>query len=381
MRDTERKLQEQLEDAKKRWEEDSKNNKVVVTEEHVAEVVSMMCGIPVTKVSESETGKLVKMAESIRGKVIGQDEAVEKVVKAIQRNRAGLKDPNKPIGSFFFLGPTGVGKTQLAKVLAKFLFDSEDALVRIDMSEYMEKFSISRLVGAPPGYVGYEEGGQLTEKVRRKPYSIILLDEIEKAHPDVFNLLLQVLDDGHMTDGLGRKIDFKNTILIMTSNIGARQLADFGTGVGFGTKAQSDSRDDNAKSVIQNALRKAFSPEFLNRVDDMIMFKSLGKKEILLIIDIELSKLYDRINSLGYQVELTEKAKDFIVDKGYDEKFGARPLKRAIQKYIEDPLAEEIIKANLVEGDTIQLDYEDGKDELIVHIKKAKSSKKSNSTE
>jgi ATP-dependent Clp protease ATP-binding subunit ClpC len=381
LRDTERKLQEQLEDAKKRWEEDSKNNKVVVTEEHVAEVVSMMCGIPVTKVSESETGKLVKMAESIRGKVIGQNEAVDKVVKAIQRNRAGLKDPNKPIGSFFFLGPTGVGKTQLAKVLAKFLFDSEDALVRIDMSEYMEKFSISRLVGAPPGYVGYEEGGQLTEKVRRKPYSIILLDEIEKAHPDVFNLLLQVLDDGHMTDGLGRKIDFKNTILIMTSNIGARQLADFGTGVGFGTKAQSDSRDDNAKSVIQNALRKAFSPEFLNRVDDMIMFKSLGKKEILLIIDIELSKLYDRINSLGYQVELTEKAKDFIVDKGHDEKFGARPLKRAIQKYIEDPLAEEIIKANLVEGDTIQLDYEDGKEELIVNIKKAKSSKKSNSTE
>jgi ATP-dependent Clp protease ATP-binding subunit ClpC len=341
----------------------------------------MMCGIPVTKVSESETGKLVKMAESIRGKVIGQNEAVDKVVKAIQRNRAGLKDPNKPIGSFFFLGPTGVGKTQLAKVLAKFLFDSEDALVRIDMSEYMEKFSISRLVGAPPGYVGYEEGGQLTEKVRRKPYSIILLDEIEKAHPDVFNLLLQVLDDGHMTDGLGRKIDFKNTILIMTSNIGARQLADFGTGVGFGTKAQSDSRDDNAKSVIQNALRKAFSPEFLNRVDDMIMFKSLGKNEILQIIDIELSKLYDRINSLGYQVELTEKAKDFIVDKGHDEKFGARPLKRAIQKFIEDPLAEEIIKANLVEGDTIQLDYEDGKEELNVTIKKAKTSKKSNSTE
>lgn len=381
LRDTERKLQEQLEDAKKRWEEDSKNNKVVVTEEHVAEVVSMMCGIPVTKVSESETGKLVKMAESIRGKVIGQNEAVEKVVKAIQRNRAGLKDPNKPIGSFFFLGPTGVGKTQLAKVLAKFLFDSEDALIRIDMSEYMEKFSISRLVGAPPGYVGYEEGGQLTEKVRRKPYSIVLLDEIEKAHPDVFNLLLQVLDDGHMTDGLGRKIDFKNTILIMTSNIGARQLADFGTGVGFGTKAQSDSRDDNAKAVIQNALRKAFSPEFLNRVDDMIMFKSLGKNEILQIIDIELSKLYDRINSLGYQVELTEKAKDFIVDKGHDEKFGARPLKRAIQKFIEDPLAEEIIKANLIEGDTIQLDYEDGKEDLIVNIRKAKSSKKSSSTD
>ena len=381
LRDTERKLHDQLEDAKKRWEEDSKNNKVVVNEEHVAEVVSMMCGIPVTKVSESETGKLVKMAESIGGMVVGQNEAVEKVVKAIQRNRAGLKDPNKPIGSFFFLGPTGVGKTQLAKVLAKFLFDSEDALIRIDMSEYMEKFSISRLVGAPPGYVGYEEGGQLTEKVRRKPYSIILLDEIEKAHPDVFNLLLQVLDDGHMTDGLGRKIDFKNTILIMTSNIGARQLADFGTGLGFGTKAQSDSRDENTKSVIQNALRKAFSPEFLNRVDDMIMFKSLGKNEILLIIDIELSKLYARINSLGYQVELTEKAKDFIVDKGYDEKFGARPLKRAIQKFIEDPLAEEIIKANLVEGDTIQLDYKEGNEELLVNIKKAKATKKSSSAE
>ena len=370
LRDNERKLLEQLDSAKKKWEEESKNNKVLITEEHVAEVVSMMCGIPVTKVSESETGKLVKMAETIRGKVIGQDEAVEKVVKAIQRNRAGLKDPNKPIGSFFFLGPTGVGKTQLAKVLAKNLFDSEEALVRIDMSEYMEKFSISRLVGAPPGYVGYEEGGQLTEKVRRKPYSIVLLDEIEKAHPDVFNLLLQVLDDGHMTDGLGRKIDFKNTILIMTSNIGARQLADFGTGVGFGTKAQQESRDDNAKAVIQNALRKAFSPEFLNRVDDMIMFKSLGKAEILQIIDLELEKLYLRINNLGYQVELSESARDFIVEKGYDEKFGARPLKRAIQKYIEDPLAEEIIKASLEEGDTIVLGYETGKDELEVTIRK-----------
>jgi ATP-dependent Clp protease ATP-binding subunit ClpC len=376
LRDTERKLQEQLEAAKKRWEEDSKNNKVLVTEEHVAEVVSMMCGIPVTKVSQSETGKLVKMAESIRGKVIGQDEAVEKVVKAIQRNRAGLKDPNKPIGSFFFLGPTGVGKTQLAKVLAKNLFDSEDALIRIDMSEFMEKFSISRLVGAPPGYVGYEEGGQLTEKVRRKPYSIVLLDEIEKAHPDVFNLLLQVLDDGHMTDGLGRKIDFKNTILIMTSNIGARQLADFGTGVGFGTKAQSESKTENSKIVIQNALRKAFSPEFLNRVDDMIMFKSLGKEEILKIIDLELAKLYERINGLGYNVDLSEKAKDFIVERGYDEKFGARPLKRAIQKYIEDPLAEEIINSSLQEGDTIYLDLEDGKEELSVNIKKAKATKK-----
>ena len=377
LRDNERKLQEQLESAKTKWEEDSKNNRVVVTEEDVAEVVSMMCGIPVTKVSQSEMGKLVKMAETIRGKVIGQDEAVDKVVKAIQRNRAGLKDPNKPIGSFFFLGPTGVGKTQLAKVLARNLFDSDDSLIRIDMSEYMEKFSISRLVGAPPGYVGYEEGGQLTEKVRRKPYAIILLDEIEKAHPDVFNLLLQVLDDGHMTDGLGRKIDFKNTILIMTSNIGARQLADFGTGVGFGTKSQEEAKETNSKLVIQNALRKAFSPEFLNRVDDMIMFKSLSREDIHKIIDIELEKLHDRIKGMGYFVESTEKAKDFILEKGYDEKFGARPMKRAIQKFIEDRLAEEIFNANLVEGDTILLDHEEGKEELKVTIKKPKAPKKS----
>ncbi|MEN9997123.1 MAG: hypothetical protein RI922_113 [Bacteroidota bacterium] len=377
LRDSERKLQDQLEAAKKRWEEESKTNRVTVTEEHVAEVVSMMCGIPVTRVSQSETGKLVNMGEELRGKVIGQDEAVSKVVKAIQRNRAGLKDPNKPIGSFFFLGPTGVGKTQLAKVLAKYLFDTEDALVRIDMSEYMEKFSISRLVGAPPGYVGYEEGGQLTEKVRRKPYSIILLDEIEKAHPDVFNLLLQVLDDGHMTDGLGRKIDFKNTILIMTSNIGARQLADFGSGVGFGTKAKEESRDENAKTVIQNALRKAFSPEFLNRIDDMILFKSLDRESIHKIIDLELAKLYGRINDLGYQIEMTEKAKDFIVDKGYDEKYGARPLKRAIQKFIEDPLAEEIIKATLQEGDKIKIDLVDGQEELTIKIEKGKAKSKS----
>ena len=377
VRDTEKKLQDELDVAKQVWEENSKNNKIIVTEENVAEVVSMMCGIPVNKVSQTETGKLVNMGEIIRGKVIGQEEAVEKVVKAIQRNRAGLKDPNKPIGSFFFLGPTGVGKTQLAKVLAKYIFDTEDALVRIDMTEYMEKFSISRLVGAPPGYVGYEEGGQLTEKVRRKPYSIILLDEIEKAHPDVFNLLLQVLDDGHMTDGLGRKIDFKNTILIMTSNIGARQLQDFGTGVGFGTRSQVESKDDNSKAVIQNALRKAFSPEFLNRVDDMIMFKSLGRPEIHKIIDLELDHLYDRIKNLGYFIEMSDKAKDFIVDKGYDEKFGARPLKRAIQKYIEDPLAEQIINTTLLEGDTILLDIEEGKEELTLTIKKPKAPKKS----
>jgi ATP-dependent Clp protease ATP-binding subunit ClpC len=377
LRDDERKLQEQLDLEKKKWEDDSKAHRVTVTEEDVAEVVSMMCGIPVTRVAQKESGKLVLMGEELKGRVIGQDEAVDKVVKAIQRNRAGLKDPNKPIGSFFFLGPTGVGKTQLAKVLATYLFDTEDSLVRIDMSEYMEKFSISRLVGAPPGYVGYEEGGQLTEKVRRKPYSIILLDEIEKAHPDVFNLLLQVMDDGHMTDGLGRKIDFKNTILIMTSNIGARQLADFGTGVGFGTKSQADQKAENSNVVIQNALRKAFSPEFLNRIDDMIMFKSLTRESIHKIIDLELHKLYGRINDLGYQIQMTEKAKDFIVDKGYDEKFGARPLKRAIQKYIEDPLAEEIIKSNLQEGDKISMDIEDGKDVLLVSIEKGKTKSKS----
>lgn len=372
LRDDERNLQEELEVAKKKWEEESKENRVVVTEDHVAEVVSMMSGVPVTRISETETGRLANLGNAIKGKVIGQDQAVEKVVKAIQRNRAGLKDPNKPIGSFFFLGPTGVGKTQLAKVLAKNLFDSTDALIRIDMSEYMEKFSISRLVGAPPGYVGYEEGGQLTEKVRRKPYSIILLDEIEKAHPDVFNLLLQALDDGHMTDGLGRKIDFKNTIIIMTSNIGARQLADFGTGVGFGTQAKEEQKAAESKAVIQNALRKAFSPEFLNRIDDMIIFNSLSREDIHKIIDIELKHLYDRINDLGYQISMTDAAKDHIVEKGYDEKFGARPLKRAIQKLIEDPLAEEIVSSHLHEGDTIVLDYKKGEEDLSITIEKGK---------
>jgi ATP-dependent Clp protease ATP-binding subunit ClpC len=376
LRDDERTLQEELDVANKKWDEESKANRVVVTEQDVAEVVSMMSGVPATKINEGEGSKLAIMAEVMKGKVIGQGEAVSKVVKAIQRSRAGLKDPNKPIGSFFFLGPTGVGKTQLAKVLAKYLFDSEDSLIRIDMSEFMEKFSISRLVGAPPGYVGYEEGGQLTEKVRRKPYSIVLLDEIEKAHPDVFNLLLQVLDDGHMTDGLGRKIDFKNTIIIMTSNIGARQLADFGTGVGFGTKSQTEQVEENSKTVIQNALRKAFSPEFLNRVDDMILFHSLTRGDIHKIIDLELVKLYSRLNNLGYTIEMTDKAKDYICDKGYDEKFGARPLKRAIQKLIEDPLAEEIVKSNLSDGDKILLDLEDGQTELKVTIVKAKKSKK-----
>jgi ATP-dependent Clp protease ATP-binding subunit ClpC len=381
LRDTEKRLIEDLEKAQNKWEEESKAHRITVTENHVAEVVAMMTGIPVQKVSESETGRIMNLGDTIKGNVIGQDEAVAKVVKAIQRNRAGLKDPNKPIGSFFFLGPTGVGKTQLAKVLAKTLFDSEDALIRIDMSEYMEKFSVSRLVGAPPGYVGYEEGGQLTEKVRRKPYSIVLLDEIEKAHPDVFNMLLQALDDGHMTDGLGRKIDFKNTILIMTSNIGARQLADFGTGVGFGTAAQKEQEAVNTQKVIQNALKKAFSPEFLNRIDDMIVFNSLKREDIHEIIDIELEKLYGRINELGYEIKVSEPAKDFIADKGFDEKFGARPLKRAIQKFIEDPLAEEIINASLNEGDTITIGLDKKKEEITIKIDKGKSKKKESKSE
>ena len=372
LRDTEKNLQNELEEAQTRWEESAKENRVIVTEDNVAEVVSMMTGIPLRKVSESETGKIMNLGETIKGNVIGQDAAVKKVVKAIQRNRAGLKDPNKPIGSFFFLGPTGVGKTQLAKVLARTMFDSEDALIRVDMSEYMEKFSVSRLVGAPPGYVGYEEGGQLTEKVRRKPYSIVLLDEIEKAHPDVFNILLQVLDDGHMTDGLGRKIDFKNTIIIMTSNIGVRQLQDFGTGVGFGTTAKVSQQEENSQKIIQNALKKAFSPEFLNRIDDMIIFNSLSNEDIHQIIDIELAKLYGRIEELGYAIKITDEAKEYIADKGYDEKYGARPLNRAIQKYIEDPLAEEIINATLEEGDTINISFDKKKEEIKIKIDKSK---------
>ena len=375
LRDSERKLNEELETAKKRWEEESKSHRQEVNEENVAEVVAMMTGIPVQKVAEKESGKLMKMVESMNGTVIGQNEAITKVVKAIQRNRAGLKDPNKPVGSFIFLGPTGVGKTQLCKVLAKYLFDSEEALIRIDMSEYMEKFAVSRLIGAPPGYVGYEEGGQLTEKVRRKPYSIILLDEIEKAHPDVFNLLLQALDDGKMTDSLGRNIDFKNTIIIMTSNIGARQLQDFGTGVGFGTKARSENDQENMKGVIQNALKKSFAPEFLNRIDDVVIFNSLNKDHILKIIDIELDKLFNRINSLGFKIELTKKAKIFVADKGYDEKYGARPLNRAIQKHIEDPLAEEIIQKKVKEGDLIKIDLDSKTNEIIVDIKEEKTKK------
>ena len=377
LRDSERKLNEELDNAKNKWEEESKTHRQEVTDEDVAEVVAMMTGIPVQKVAEKESGKLMKMVDSMNGTVIGQNEAITKVVKAIQRNRAGLKDPNKPVGSFIFLGPTGVGKTQLCKVLAKYLFNSEEALIRIDMSEYMEKFAVSRLIGAPPGYVGYEEGGQLTEKVRRKPYSIILLDEIEKAHPDVFNLLLQVLDDGKMTDSLGRNIDFKNTIIIMTSNIGARQLQDFGTGVGFGTKTRAENDQENIKGVIQSALKKTFAPEFLNRIDDVVIFNSLDKKDILKIIDIELEKLFERINSLGYKVELTKRAKEYVAEKGFDEKYGARPLNRAIQKHIEDPLAENIIQKKVKEGDVIKIDFDKKKEEITVKLEDVKKKSKS----
>ncbi len=372
LRDDEKNLEKELTVEQETWEQESKLHRETVSEANVAEVVSMMTGVPVNRIAQTESLKLAALPDRIKGKVIGQDEAVKKITKAIQRNRAGLKDPNKPIGSFIFLGQTGVGKTQLAKVLAQELFDSENALIRIDMSEYMEKFAISRLVGAPPGYVGYEEGGQLTEKVRRKPYSIVLLDEIEKAHPDVFNMMLQVLDDGFLTDSLGRKIDFRNTIIIMTSNIGSRQLKDFGQGVGFGTAAKSDQEDSHAKSVIENALKKTFAPEFLNRIDDVVVFNALTREHIHKIIDIELSKLYDRIDGLGYTLKLSENAKDYIADKGFDKKYGARPLKRAIQKYIEDSLAEEIINSKLKEGDSISIDLDKKTNDLIIKITKKK---------
>jgi len=365
-RDSESKLIRQLEQARIDWEEESKSKRYPVTIEDIAEVVSMMTGIPVSNVAESESVKLLSMGQDLKDNVIGQDEAIVKITKAIQRNRVGLKDPNKPIGTFIFLGPTGVGKTELAKVLARQMFDSEDALIRIDMSEYMEKFSVSRLIGAPPGYVGYEEGGQLTEKVRRKPYSVVLLDEIEKAHPDIFNILLQVLDDGQLTDGLGRKVDFKNTLIIMTSNVGVRRLKDFGTGVGFSTKAREEAAADEAKGVIQNALKRTFSPEFLNRIDDVIVFNSLGKEEIFKIIDLSLKNLYKRVEELGYKLQLTDEAKDFLAEKGYDPQFGARPLNRAIQKYLEDPLAEFILnqKNQLADGTVLEASL--NKDEEVV---------------
>jgi len=374
LRDDEKRLEKELKIAQEKWEEDTKLNKEIVTEDNVADVVSMMTGIPVNRIAQTESNKLAELPELIKGRVIGQEDAVGKVVKAIQRNRAGLKDPNKPIGSFIFLGQTGVGKTQLAKVLSQQLFDSEDSLIRIDMSEYMEKFAISRLVGAPPGYVGYEEGGQLTEKVRRKPYAVILLDEIEKAHPDVFNMLLQVLDDGYLTDSLGRKIDFRNTIIIMTSNIGARKLKDFGAGIGFGTASQKSQEDANARAVIENALKKSFAPEFLNRIDDVIVFNALEKEDINKIIDIELDKLLSRIKGLGYTLELSTAAKEYIAEKGFDKQYGARPLKRAIQKYVEDTLAEEIVKSHISEGDIIKMDLDNTSKEISISIEKAKKS-------
>lgn len=366
LRDNESKLTKELEEMKIQWEEEAKTKKYPVTEEDIAEVVAMMTGIPVQRVAQSESAKLVGMTQDMRNMVIGQDAAIGKVVKAIQRNRVGLKDPKKPIGSFIFLGPTGVGKTELAKKLARYLFDSDDALIRLDMSEYMEKFSVSRLIGAPPGYVGYEEGGQLTEKVRRKPYSVVLLDEIEKAHPDVYNILLQVLDDGLLTDGLGRKVDFKNTLIIMTSNIGVRQLKDFGQGVGFATKARQDSVDEYSKSVIQNALKRTFSPEFLNRIDDVVVFNNLNQEDIIRIIDVSLKDLYKRIEDLGYKLSLSDEAKIFVAEKGFDPQFGARPLLRAIQRYLEDPLAEFILNHNPEEGSSMIAKINEEKNNIII---------------
>ncbi len=375
LRDTEKKLGEALDKAKLNWEEDSKNKRFPINEEHIAEVISMMTGIPVKRMVEAETTKLRKMAEDMRGQVIGQEDAIGKVVKAIQRNRVGLKDPKKPIGTFIFLGPTGVGKTELARALARNMFDSEESLIRIDMSEYMEKFAVSRLIGAPPGYVGYEEGGQLTEKVRRKPYCVILLDEIEEAHPDIYNILLQVLDDGILTDGLGRKVDFKNTLIIMTSNIGARQLKEFGDGVGFATATRMEQTDENNRSVIEKALKRTFSPEFLNRIDDVVVFNSLTKDNIYLIIDIIMKHVLARLVNLGLNLVLTSEAKDFIADKGYDVQFGARPLHRAIQKYIEDPLAEEILNHSVKEGDTLVGDIDKEKTGLTFTLQKKEKEK------
>jgi ATP-dependent Clp protease ATP-binding subunit ClpC len=375
-RDREKEYLDLLDQEKSKWEKELSKNREMVNEEKVAEVVAMMTGVPVQRIAQAEGARLLKMGDEMKNSVIGQDEAIGKVVKSIQRNRAGLKDPNKPIGTFIFLGPTGVGKTQLAKVLAQYLFDSADNLIRVDMSEYMEKFSVSRLVGAPPGYIGYEEGGQLTEKVRRKPYAVVLLDEIEKAHPDVYHILLQVMDEGQLTDSLGRRVDFRNTIVIMTSNIGTRQLKDFGQGVGFNTKTKQESTNDYAKSVIQKALKNAFAPEFLNRIDDVVLFNALTRDDLHKIIDIELKGLYTRINGLGYQIKLSPTAKDFIVEKGYDIQYGARPLKRAIQKYLEDPMAEVLISADIAEGDAINVGFDSKKEEITVKIQKLKKEKK-----
>ena len=373
LRDQGRDLEAKLADMKKRWETEERDRHVKVREQDVAAVVAMMTGVPVERIAESESNRLMSMESELKGSVVGQDEAIGQIAKAIRRNRAGLKDPNRPIGSFLFLGPTGVGKTYLTKILSRYLFDSEASMIRIDMSEYMEKFAVSRLIGAPPGYVGYEEGGQLTERVRRKPYSIVLLDEIEKAHPDVFNVLLQVLDDGVLTDGIGRKVDFKNTIIIMTSNIGSRQLKDFGVGVGFATAAREAEKGSMQRDVIEKSLKKAFAPEFINRIDDIIYFNSLGREDIHKIIDIELRGLFDRIRKMGFEVEMDEKAKDFIVAKGWDEQYGARPLRRAIQHYVEDDLADEIIKADILPGDTIKITADEEK--VFFEIEKGETSK------
>ncbi|MBZ0183429.1 MAG: ATP-dependent Clp protease ATP-binding subunit [Melioribacteraceae bacterium] len=379
LRDQERRLQSDLEVAKREWEAKINDQVYDVTEDDIATVVSMMTGIPVTRVVQAESEKLMKMEDALKGKIVGQDEAVVKLTKAIRRTRAGLKNPNKPIGSFIFLGPTGVGKTELAKVLAKYLFDSEDALIRIDMSEYMEKFAVSRLVGAPPGYVGYEEGGQLTERVRRKPYSVVLFDEIEKAHPDVFNILLQMLDDGQLTDSLGRKVDFKNTIIIMTSNVGTKDIKATG-GIGFSGDEEID-RYSNLKNTVEDAMRKLFNPEFLNRIDETIVFRNLDKDDIKQIIKIELKELLKNMKEHHMQLELDETAEEFLADKGFDPKFGARPLKRAIQKYLEDPLAEELLVGHVKEGQVIVVKHNNQKDELYFIPKEEDNSKKSDSSE
>ena len=366
LRDTEKKLLSELDIQKNKWVKDAKKKRHKVSEKNISEVVSMITGIPLKRIAQNESNRLLGMSEDLSKKVIGQSNAIDKLSRAIKRTRVGLKDPKKPIGSFVFLGPTGVGKTELAKVLSKYLFDKDDSLIRVDMSEYMEKFSISRLVGAPPGYVGYEEGGQLSEKVRRKPYSVILLDEIEKAHPDVYNILLQILDDGFLTDGLGHRVDFRNTILIMTSNIGARDIKDFGSGIGFETNANIENINENISSTIDKALNRTFNPEFLNRLDDVIIFNSLSKKDLYKIIDISLDKLYLKANELGYSINLSSKAKDFLIEKGYDPKYGARPLDRAIQKYLEDVLAEEILNGDLNKGDTITADYDPKKKSIFI---------------
>jgi len=381
LRDREKRLGEELDRAKIEWEEEAKHKRFPINEEAIAEVVSMMTGIPVMRMVEAESNKLRRMGEDLKAAVVGQDEAISKIVKAIQRNRVGLKDPRKPIGSFIFLGPTGVGKTELARALARYMFDSDDSLIRVDMSEYMEKFSLSRLIGAPPGYVGYEEGGQLTEKVRRKPYCVVLLDEIEKAHPDIFNILLQVLDDGQLTDGLGRKVDFKNTLIIMTSNIGARQLKDFGAGVGFTTSTKVLNAEDNSRGVIEKALKRTFSPEFLNRIDDVVIFNSLSEDNIGQIIDIIMKDVLKRLNTLGFSLVLTTSAKHFIAEKGYDAQFGARPLHRAIQRYLEDPLAEEILSHHIKDGDIVTADYSEEEKKIVFSIENAASVKEINKAE